>query len=242
MINKLIVFLIFALFILLTTDYQLPTTFAQTGSCSQDTQNPVFSGGLITSPGGGSGCSTDTGVYVFDEKIKFLSFRIPTYDELKSIYFDQSKAKNRLTYVAGDLNVSGNTGNPGVRIIFVDGNLTISQNYTYGDGSTGTVFVVKGNINIDPIVTQVDGILISGGTIYTAGAGCTTSDPQQFNQQLVINGSLISLNENKPIQFCRNLQGNNATQPAELINHQVKYLVILKDLFSETFQKWSEIP
>lgn len=262
-----------ALFIILTSLFLFPTANAQkgkansnnrgpTGSCSQDPVNPRHGGGIITSPGGGSGCSSDTGVFAFDEKIKFLEFRIPTYADLQSKYFDQSKAQkitlnrsasqadlqfniNPLIYVQGDsnsLNLSGNPATNGVGVVFVDGNLNFNQNYTYGTGSTGTVFVVKGDINIAAGVTNVDGILVSSGTIYTAGAGCVTSDASRSTPRLTVNGSLIALDATHQIRFCRNLGTNNQNQAAEVINHQVKYAVILKDLFSETLQKWSEIP
>ncbi len=58
-------------------------------------------------------------------------------------------------------------------------------------------------------------------------------------QQLVINGSLISLNADTPIQFKRNLADNISA--AEKINHEVKYLVLLRNLFSDTLERWSEV-
>lgn len=236
----IIIFFSFLLSIYLISHFSQPIN-AISGStgCKLDSDKGQFRGGLVTAPGGGS-ASSDTGVCVFgDDKVRFLPFRIPTYEDLKSIYYDQSKSKNNLTYIPGDFN-AGNAGGSGIRIIFVDGNLNFTEDYTYGSGSTGTVFGVKGDVNIASNVTQVNGVLISSGTIYTAGAGCTTNSV--VTAPLTINGSLIALNESRPIQFCRNLQANNATQAAETINHQVKYLVILKDLFSETLQKWGEIP
>lgn len=227
----------------------IPYAFAQSpnslpeGNCIQDTQNPRFSGGIVTSPRGGSNCSSDTGAFVFDDKIHFLPFKIPTYDSLKSIFFDQSKQKDKMLYNSSDLNAAAVSLSENVKVVFVDGNLNFTQNYLYGasDGSKGTIFVVKKDINIDTNVSEINAVLISSGTIYTAGAGCTTNSINTPNQ-LKINGSLISLDEKKPIQFCRNLQFDNASKPAEEINHQEKYVVILKDLFSETLQKWSEIP
>lgn len=139
------------------------------------------------------------------------------------------------------------------RVIFVDGVLNINDNFcntnTVGsancnsstpiDALTGTVYVVSGNVIIDPSVTRIDAVIISYGTIYTEGVDCTmSSDPP--GSQLIINGSLVSLNADEPIQFCRKLADNSTA--AEKIVNQPKYLVILRDLMSTTVQKWSEIP
>lgn len=137
-------------------------------------------------------------------------------------------------------------------VVFVGGNLNINNNYTYGGTDTtvapliGTVFVVKGNVNISQNVTRIDAVIISEDTICTAYSGTACLDGQTITPQLTINGSLISLTESAPIKFRRKLGETGAlkdsTDPAEKINHQVKYLVILRDLLSDTYQKWSEIP
>ncbi|MBI2074479.1 MAG: hypothetical protein HYT83_01435, partial [Candidatus Levybacteria bacterium] len=93
-----------------------------------------------------------------------------------------------------------------------------------------------GNVYIHQAITRFDGVIISSGTICTAAIysswnysySCPYTNIRA--PQLVINGSLISLNESKPIQFRRTLDPaagiNNTNSPAEQINHQVKYLVI----------------
>lgn len=147
---------------------------------------------------------------------------------------------DHIYHITGNLNISGNQTGTQTGVVFVDGNLNFTSDYTYGTNSTGAVFVVKGNINIASNVIRVDAVLISEGTIYTAAAAdatCATSSVS--SNQLTINGSLVSLNPDKPIKFCRDLTDD--TQPAEKINHQVKYSVILRDLYSDTLQKWSEI-
>ncbi|MBI2334640.1 hypothetical protein HYU96_02455, partial [Candidatus Daviesbacteria bacterium] len=123
-------------------------------------------------------------------------------------------------------------------VVFVDGSLLFDTNFTYGGPGSGMVFVVKGDVNIEKAVTRVDAVIISEGTICTSydkvGNSCSDS-----NVPLLINGSLISLNQAKPILFRRRLADNSL--PAEKIVWQPKYLVILKDLFADTYQKWSEI-
>lgn len=161
-------------------------------------------------------------------------------------------------HVAGNLNIEGNNDGDGTGVVFVDGNLNFNGNYCYGAtgatatgtaddcsaatspaGLIGAVYIVKGDINIASNVTRIDAVLIAEGTIYTEGAECSKSSPPA-GSPLTINGSLISLNPLKPPVFCRTLLDNS--QPAEKINHQVKYLVILRNLISDTYQKWSEIP
>ncbi len=147
--------------------------------------------------------------------------------------------------INGNLTISGNLSATSTKsgVVFVEGSLNITENYTYGRGSTGTVFVVKGNVIIASSVTQIDAVIISSGKIFTAGNNCSLAlniASNTTNLQLVINGSLISLDQNNKIEFCRTLSDNSL--PAEKIIQQPKYLVILRDLMSDTYQKWSEIP
>lgn len=234
--------------------YYIPYANAQSSTCSSVGGQLRTQNGLISTPQGNT-FSTTSGVCVIDPKAAFL--KIPSYDDLKSLYFDQSKTTKNTAltsisstttfsgdtvyYVNGDLTVSGTPTGSGTQVIFINGNLNISSNYTYGTPLTGTVFIVKGNVNISytPLVTQVDAIIISSGTICTAYDGTSCPFSYVLTSQLVINGSLISLNPATQIQFRRTLSDNS--QAAEKINHQVKYLVILRNLISDTLQRWSEI-
>lgn len=241
-------------------------TQAQTPNCGGGT--PQRAEGLVTTPNLFGKFAT-TGGCVTDPKVAFLPFKIPTYGDLKSLYFTQAKTKTAVTKhaeltgdktegdvpltgstdhiyaIGGSLTISNNIAGNQTGLIFVDKDLNINPSnnkLTHGTKDSGLVFVVGGNVNIDQSVTQLDAVIIAQGTIYTAGLNCATSNVSA--NQLIINGSLISLNEasneTSPIKFCRTLSDNK--NPAELINHQVKYLVILKDIFSETSQEWSEIP
>lgn len=153
-------------------------------------------------------------------------------------------------HINGNLTIGNNIPGNKTGVIFVDGNLLInpsSKKLTDGGANSGLVFVVKGDVNIDKDVTQVDAVIISEGTICTAYDGTSCLDGNTPTPQLEVNGSLISLNgAADAIKFRRSLGETGAlkdsTDPAEKINHQVKYLVILRDLLSDTYQKWSEIP
>lgn len=226
--------------------------------------------GLVSAPVFGSGSNFGTtGACIIDPKTAFAPFKIPTYDDLKSLYYDQKSTSTTVTkhdsltedrtqsdipltgstahiyHIGGNLTIANNIPGNESGVIFVDGDLTIapsSNRLTHGTANTGLILVVGGNVAIHKDVTQVDAVIIAKGTLCTAydGTACPATNTQ--TQQLVINGSLISINQEgpAPIKFRRTLTDNR--QPAEKINHQVKYLVILRDLISDTLQKWSEIP
>lgn len=267
----LILLLISAVLLFLPTiNYQLPTVSAQT-ACLTQSPNPRVMGGLITTPSfsGMNNFGNDTGICVTDPKAAFAPYNIPTYEDLKSMYFDQSKSTrkstrsgdtnqghitglvqasdtDRLIYVNGSLTISGGgflNGKPTIPIvIFVQNDLTINNNlnFAYNSPNGGLVFVVGGDVSIDEGITQINAVIISAGTIYTADSDCSTSSVEvgDNTNALTINGSLISLDPGS-IVFCRTLTDNSS--PAEIISHQPKYLVILRNLFADTLQKWSEI-
>lgn len=262
--KKFFLFLFFLL--ILATYYLLLTTPISAQSPCQPTSSSIrsLSGGLITTPDTSTNTKfySQTGTCIFDPKSSFAPFKIPTYDDLKSLYYTQSKAPtNTITtlpatiadgtvyFVASDLTIPSVPANGGSAVIFVGGNLNITGNYTYGNGTTGTVFIVKGNINIDINSNRIDAVLISEGqggysicTSYEfSSSTCPVSHitPQPISYQLIVNGSLISLNKDNPIRFRRSLTDN--TLAAEVVNQQPKYLVLLRNILSEKLSKWSEV-
>lgn len=256
-----VLFLLTTFYLLLTTYYQ--SASAQTGDCGSGT--PARATGLVTTKDLSGIFTTATGTCIVDEKTTFVPFKIPTYDDLKSTFYDQSKNPrkttitgsanqgdltsnlspsdlNRLFFIDGNLNLNGNvfSGRDAPVVVFVKGNLTIGSNITYGSSSNkaGLIFVVGGDTVIDSSVSEINSVIISSGTIYTAGASCSPGAVATSNP-LTIKGSLIALNANNWIHFCRSLSNNS--NPAEIIKLQPKYLAIFKDIFSETLQKWSEV-
>lgn len=235
------------LFILYPVTYNLKPTFAQTPSCGSGT--PARNEGLVTTPTV-SGKTSSTGACITGDEVIFVPFKIPNFEDLKSRFYTQSRfnkveitttlpaiASQTLYHKSNDLSISSVSGS-GTAIVFVDGSLTITGNITYGTAQTGLVFIVGGDVVIDKAVTAVNAVIIAQGKIHTAGAGCLPST--ELASALTINGSLIALSESNQIRFCRRLSTND--KPSEVINHQSKYLVILRDMFSETLQKWEEIP
>ena len=240
------------LILLLTTNYKLSTVSAQT-PCGDGTTSRAD--GLVTAPVI-SGRFDTSGGCIIDSKTAFLPDRVKSYADFKSIYFDQAKGAkftiagstlpvtpfsgDNLYKTSADLTVGATPTGSGTQVIFVEGKLTINSNINYhtSSGNGGLVFIVRDNIIISPTVSQIDAVLISSGTIFTAGDNCKQSDVL-VTSQLVINGSIISLNTNNPPKFCRKLADNKLA--AEKINTQVKYLVTLRHLIADTLQRWSEI-
>lgn len=229
-----------------------------TGICPIQSSNPRVLDGLISTPSDPSPkFSNTTGQCVISNQAVFVPYRIPTYEDLKSIYYTQaksSKAVKTVTAIAipatddqkvfNYTNTTSNIDIPpaglsysGTTVNFIEGSLDIRGNVQAADTTKGLVLIVKGDINIDPTVTRIDAVLISTGRVYTAGANCIKNSATSTNQ-LVINGSLISFDPGS-IVFCRSLNDN--TLPAEKIIQQPKYLIILRNLLSDTQQKWSEI-
>lgn len=242
--------------------------------CPTQSPNPRVRNGLISAPDVGSKFGNELGQCVNSSQAAFAPYKIPSYEDLKSLYYTQAKAEKvtninttvaiiTLTddskvfnYTAADVEINNPYRYNGTAVIFIEGNISINRDITVNpsDPNKGLVFVVKGNVIIDQSVTQIDAVIISAGTIYTAGADCTTNSVSNANP-LTIRGSLISTYQDRNqafsctsasppancplINLCRELSNNN--NPAELVINQPKYLVILKDLYADTLQKWSEI-
>ncbi len=144
---------------------------------------------------------------------------------------------NGVYQIKGDLTLSGPiTAPPKSVVIFVDGKVNINSDFTYGNSSSGVVIVSNQDMNINADVRQVDAILVTYGQFCSAykGSACDTSD-----KQLVINGSVITLNPAIPPTFSRALQDNS--QAAEKFNFQAKYYGLLTNMFTDTVKIYSEI-
>lgn len=201
---------------------------------------------------------------IVDKPAIIPQFSIPSYADMKSIYYDQSKSTSKAEYtgnlgegglrdylmgpspknlihVTGYLSMNGNINGSRTAVVFVDGNLYFSTpmtQFTYGNTNSGIVFVVQGDVNISPSVTRIDAVIITYGQFCSSwnGSGCTVA-----NSPLTVNGSIIALNATKPPIFLRTNNSNDPNNPAELIVYQPKYLIILKDVFAKTLQIWSEL-
>lgn len=234
--------------LLLTSFFVLPV-LAQ--NCQQDTSSTSrVVNGLISTPSlvTGSKFGNTSGSCVSNtNQSEVPQFRLPSYNDLKSQFFSQSKVQNKNTTltlpitfsqdgiynVAGPITIGANSfSGSGTEIIFIDGDININSNIIYhtSDSAGGLVLINSGNVNIDPSVTEVDAVVISGGVICSAGSGCNSQSARvQVPAALTVNGSFISLTSSSPIAFLRDLysQTSGNSIPAEVINQKAKYLAIL---------------
>lgn len=177
---------------------------------------------------------------------------------------DNSTSPKAFLYnVKGDLVLNSDfTGNQ-TGIFFIDGNLTINSNLDYPNGlvfiAQGYVHINSdvthdSSYSMHPSTTgtypppgdknymQINALIMSYGQFCSgwSSEGCNidyfknrlASYPD--NPLLVVNGSVVALsatNANQPL-FVRYIRNNII--PAEEVNFQAKYLVILRKIFSRT--------
>ncbi len=250
----------------------LNSPFFQAFAQCLDSDNPRADF-LITSSEKGSisKFTSRIGTCIVDPKAAIGEFRQTSYQQLFDEFYNKSKlpagqkdswSGSDLTITAASTNFQQNhilrvfenvilNGSPPstsavTTVVFVEKNLYIRQNFTYGDNTHGIVFIVKGGVYFEVGVTNFAGVIISQGdqgsgstanySICTAGNStvvpptCPTSSVDVGTNALIIDGTLVALDKNKPIRFVRKLT-NNATA-AEQINHQLKYLVILNQMLA----------
>jgi hypothetical protein len=139
-------------------------------------------------------------------------------------------------------------------VVFLDGDLVVTGDLLYPNHALGTpppqnagiIYVVKGDILISSTVSELDGVFMAGGTIYTSCSGtvkatCLAADQTATTKQLVINGNLINLDKDQPIVFKRDLAlVNGNTTPAEKVIADPKFLVLFHQLFAQTYSVQTE--
>lgn len=212
------------------------------------------------------------GTCIIDPKAVIGDFRQSSYQQLYEEFFERSKlpanqkttpalaqgVSYKMTAASTLLNnfmyrITENfeiNGDPTAvakptAIVFVEKDLLINSNFTYGDNTHGVVFIVRGSVYFNPSVTRFDGVIIAQGgtnnfsvcTAAPAYPACPTSAVNVGTDALIINGSIIAID--KPIYFTRRLR-INSVNAAEQINHQVKYLAILNNLLARTTNIISE--
>lgn len=254
---KTILLLTIIYYSLFTIHYSPSSVSAQT-SCQLSSLNE----GLISADSVTGNLGNTDQTCVLGNQAGYRDFNVPSYDDLELQFYTQSRSSAKKTtpdslptnggwgfnaspadngiYLQTSNQILSSADGSGVQIIFIEGNLDITGDINYADTDpySGLVFVVKGNINIHNNVTKVNAVLIAAGStsiICTAYNPSTSacSDNTVYTSQLVINGSLISLNKTKlpsnikAINLARNLLNNTA--PAEVINKQSKFLYILKN-------------
>lgn len=146
-------------------------------------------------------------------------------------------------YRNGNLKING-TANLGDRkvILFVNGDLTVNGRITVTDGEGFFMIIVKGNILVDPSVSQpnqpaLEGLFFSEGTFSTG-----TKNPQK-DEQLYIRGSVAAMggvNLQRDLDPGRTNEDNN-TKPAELVEYAPDFIFTYPRDLSRQGLTWQEV-
>lgn len=92
-------------------------------------------------------------------------------------FYNQYYVRNGIGQTATTLSGGGKSG-----IYFIDGNLDVTANIMK-NAADFLMIIVKGDVNVDPAVTQIDGILVANNITALAGTNATP---------LIFNGSLFA--------------------------------------------------
>jgi hypothetical protein len=263
--SRLGVFVATLLCLLITTNYQPSTIYAQ--AC-QDTSINKRADWLVTALNVAGNFRSTRNECIRDIGAQFSETQVEDYSAFKTKFYTNPGGTQTITgpspsitnltrYLStGDLVLNGVTcPSPGAAVIFVDGNLVIDNNINCGsttNNTQGLLFIVGGNVIISQSVQNIDGFIIAAGAnsiVCTASTNTSnrTSCPAASSvstNRLVVNGSLLSLAKSvtTSIYFNRILPGvANNTLAAELFNFQPKYYALFRDLMSEPRNQWREV-
>lgn len=137
-------------------------------------------------------------------------------------------------------------------ILFVDGNATIDGDvnidtytgptYTYMNGQTFFMLIVRGDLIIDPNSTLVEGARQIVDGIYIIDKRLKTGKDIVNHKGLTMRGSVIAW---EGIDLERDLEGNlagdNSTTPAELFRFKPDLVFLMPKLFWEKNLQWQEV-
>jgi hypothetical protein len=109
-------------------------------------------------------------------------------------------------------------------IIFVPGDLQIDSSFTVtNNGGSSLVFIVQGNIGINPTVSSVQGIYLADGAIDTScnstftGIECGPDENDSASRnQLTLSGIFVSYNDG----FVLDRSSSTSGQPGEIFNYR----------------------
>lgn len=130
------------------------------------------------------------------------------------------------------------TASKDARVIFVNGDLTISKNINSG---LPLVFIVSGNIVIRPTVTEVNAVLIANRSV---------GDTPAASSQLKVKGSVVGVLSDisgDGVLLYRDLGNNcalavcNQNDPAEELTFQPKYLYLLTEYLGVFVSTYREV-
>ena len=185
---------------------------------------------------------------------------LTSYSGLQEKYhYDQAEILGRLSsvedggiYRVDSLTINGPADLPNASdnksvVIFVDQGLTINGDFIVppllaNDSDLGTIsgfrqrfdpsllFIVQGDVHINPAVEVVYGVYLVNGEIYTGNS----------DNRLYLFGALVSLSD-KEIHFQRDLGRDNDALPGETVVSMPKYYFTLGEVIGDVSTTWREV-
>lgn len=119
-------------------------------------------------------------------------------------------------------------------VIFVNGNLDINNDITVTPGGF-LAFIVKGDVTIDPEVTDLQGLYVIDGSFVTETKyveGVTD------DEQLVTGGSIVAWGS---LSLSRSLGAANSSLPAEKFVYRSDLLTNMPDTMKTFVMQWNEV-
>jgi hypothetical protein len=118
-------------------------------------------------------------------------------------------------------------------VVFVNGNLRITNNVTVGDNGGFLAFIVNGGISVAPTVTNMQGIYVMDESFTTESAGAG-SDIPLVTEGMIVTWQGVSLN--------RDLGGEtNYNTPAEQFGYRPDLLVNMPEEMKSFALRWQEV-
>ncbi len=162
--------------------------------------NPSFSSVATPSSSGGELNSSSPNYCVIDffDKTQQSPNSIGTPSDINGLDNNKQDMVNNPIGGLGGGNVNANDN----KVLYVNGDVTITSNIVYQSWNVDTqkppsfVLIVRGNINVAPNVTRLDGLYIAQPTASAVDGifnTCANNIVNQFcNQQLIVNGAVIA--------------------------------------------------
>lgn len=148
----------------------------------------------------------------------------PAYDSTKEFYFIEPSTGE------AHLSSAWSVESGEKYVVFVDGDLRIDQNVTVANGGF-LLWVVSGDIIIDPTVSEVEGLMVASGRWVSESTGATDT-------QLTVAGSVVGWGG---IELNRDLGGAANASPAERFVYRSDLLITMPDPVKTFVMQWAEV-
>lgn len=177
------------------------------------------------------------------ERVKLLNDINSILGQERGIYETASSATLNAT-LSYPVNIPRNR-----HVVFVNGDLFIRNNITIpktgaAAGTSGIIFIVKGNIGIATSVTQLHGIFMAGGAIDNScngssfsGNDCLSAESGR-NNPLTVEGSMISLNGGFKTE---RKNPANPDDPSEKFIFRPDLLLTASSIIGNVNYTWTEV-